>query len=363
MIHLYSGYTLQNWDFTTPFTTGIGGSETSHIEMAKYLFRNENYKIINYAPIEKEKFSATYGHWQNFEKCSWENAGIFINYRDNIVIDKYPDKENQKLWFIAQDVDYEFTPERLKKIDRYITLCSTHSQYTLRKYPELAGKIYQSSNGVRAEYIEDLWAKQYQRNPNQILYASSPDRGLRCLLQNWFRIIEAHPEAELKICYGFENTDKIINLMGGKDWRVDYKKELENLFNQKGVSWLGRIPQDKLYEEWFKTNVWFYPTDFPETSCITCMDAQACGAMPVTTDLWALRDNILSSGERFSGLPQENYLLKTFMLNRVIENLKNPKTESWRYQNLGKPAMEKYNWKNIADQWLVWLEQDLKCVA
>lgn len=353
-IYLYSAKTLQNWNPDTPFKTGIGGSETAHIEMHKALIKLK-LPIQSFAPLERA--SKKWPGWKKSEFLPLNKPGIVINYRDNTLYDQ-PFDPGYKHWFVAQDVDYPWTEERLKKIDRYITLCTDHKNYTLSKYPSLAGKVYQSSNGVRADYIADLWKKPPARNQNQVIYASSPDRGLLFLLTHWWRIIERCPEAELKIAYGFENTNKIIQLMGGSAYHEGFRDQLFELFKQPGVTWLGRLPQDKLYLEWFKSRVWAYPCNFAETSCITCMDAQACGATPVTNDLWALDDNVDKSfGYVFQGSPQEDKLVRSYFIEAVISLLQNPGSDENRRYFADK-TLEKFDWNNIAQQFHGWIKKD-----
>ncbi|CAB4142922.1 hypothetical protein UFOVP434_51 [uncultured Caudovirales phage] len=359
---LYSAKTLQYWNPETPFRTGIGGSETAHIEMHKELIL-ANVDVHSFAPLADDEDS-DWSLWSPSQDIDYElrKPKIVINYRSYELYDKefHPGIKN---WFVAQDVDYPWTEERLKKIDRYITLCNDHSKYTLAKYPSLRGKVFQSSNGVRADYIKNLWENPPIRDSQQIIYASSPDRGLLFLLENFWRIRERVPEAILKVAYGFENTNKIIELMGGKSaYHEGFRDRVLQLLSQPGVKWLGRLSQHKLYEEWFKSNIWAYPCNFAETSCITCMDAQACGASPITNNLWALADNVNPKfGKLLPALPQSDILMRSYFLEEIIEQLRKPmKTE--KRKKMADAALEKFAWKNIARQFKSWIEEDSKNV-
>lgn len=353
-VYLYSSKTLQNWNPDTPFKTGIGGSETAHIEMHKALTELD-IPVQSYAPLERA--SKNWPGWKKSEFLPLNKPGIVINYRDFALYDQ-PFKPGYKHWFVAQDVDYPWTAERLAKVDRYITLCNDHTNYTLRKYPELAGRVFQSSNGVRTDYIRKLWKDAPERNPNQIIYASSPDRGLKFLLEQWWRIRERCPEAELKIAYGFENTNTIIKLMGGSEYHEGFRNELTALFKQPGVTWMGRLPQGKLYDLWMTSNIWAYPCTFAETSCITCMDAQACGASPITNNLWALRDNVDPlDAVIFQAAPQDDKLVRAYFLEEIIFQLENPSDNYYRGE-LAEKALHKFDWKNIAKQYAGWIKKD-----
>jgi glycosyltransferase involved in cell wall biosynthesis len=358
-VYLYSAKTLQNWNPDTPWKTGIGGSETAHIEMYNQLSSDNDFTIRSFCPLNDEDI-AVYPKWSKSEELPRNKPALIINYRDFALYDQKFHKKT-KHWFVAQDVDYNWTEERLAKIDRYITLCDAHSQFTLAKYPSLRGKVFQSSNGVRGEYIKNLWNEnKIIRNAKQVIYASSPDRGLQLLLEQWWRIRERVEGAELVIAYGFENTNKIIELMGGRsDFHQGFKAKLLKLFKQPGVKWLGRLPQGKLYEKWFESNVWAYPCNFAETSCITCMDAQACGTIPVTNNLWALADNVLDEYPNvvLPELPQANNLTRSYFTEHIIDRLNFPENE-YRHE-MALNAIEKFDWKKIAQQWKAWIEEDI----
>lgn len=267
-VHIVSSRTLEDWDWRNPWSHGIGGSETSHIEMA-FRLAKRGICVSSYSPTpDKTKWHHhnTPLVWRNSERSTLSSqTGIVINYRDPKLFEVAKPK-GARWWFVAQDVDYPWTPKALAKVDRYICLCKKHVDFTNRKYPQLRGRVYVSSNGVRKDYLDKL-DKSFavKREPYSMLYASSPDRGLKLLLEQWWRIKERFPRATLRVAYGFDNLDTIIRAFGDPS-RQALKSELEGLLYQDGVTWLGRIGQAALYREWLRTSVWPYPSDWPETS-------------------------------------------------------------------------------------------------
>lgn len=115
-----------------------------------------------------------------------------------------------------------------------------------------------------------------------VVYSSSPDRGLETLLNMWPRILEQAPTAKLHVTYGFTATWRAMEA-GGSDYLRDLRKRIEGLLTQPGVVFHGSVGQLALAELQQKARVWAYPTDFPEVSCITGMEAQAAGLAIVAT--------------------------------------------------------------------------------
>lgn len=396
-LSFYSPIGLQQWDYNTPITSGIGGSEQAHIELSQRLAARGGYQITSYndllGPERKDPYGVLWKNKDEFYQDTFvkkdniyipDNAAYFI-FRDVEIFRKIRKTVYNKIFFIAQDVDYNWGPyqykqnpmlpgddiqthdarQDLSKIDRYICLCKQHAHYTLQKYPELEGRVFISSNGIASDRISQFIEinKDVERNRNQIFYASSPDRGLLLLLENWFRILEFEPEAQLKIAYGFENLDELVHRLQGNTPLVLLKDNIARLINQKGVTFLGRLPQEELWKVWLESNIFFYPSDWPETSCISIMEAQALGAVPVLNKFWAQGENCLSHNNSIYGAygallegppPQQDSLMKVKLIHSCLKIMRNGVVPGMR-QEMQKKALETFNWEKVVDQIEGWL--------
>lgn len=373
-IAVISPSSLENWNWKNCWTRGIGGSETSHIQMSD-LLKNRGFDVHSFTPTDETDQSpagVTYRPVSDFDPKDFK---VVIDYRYLPLLD-YPKVVGQKVWFVAQDVEYseEATEERLERVDRYLCLCKTHSDFTQSRLPALRGKTYITANGVRSALLDDFDKTGRLTNPvtgaviekprrlkNRLIYPSSPDRGLKLLLENWFRIKEKVPDAELHISYGLDNCLRIIALMQGNDWRVGFVKEMEQLFQQPGVTFTGRLNQVDLYREWFEASVFLYTNDFAETFCTNIVDSMATGCWPVSNNLWAVGENMqrIGAGDLFYGVPQKSALVRSYMVEKACERLNDGVLEINR-QTMAEKARRVYNWENVADQWARWLAVDLE---
>lgn len=122
-------------------------------------------------------------------------------------------------------------------------------------------------------------------------YYSSYDRGLECLLDMWPKIKERVPEATLDIYYGWNQFDKFH----AKDpQKMKWKWQMIRKMNQDGVKEHGRVNHTDLAKAMKEIQVWAYPTEFTEIHCITALKAQEAGCIPVTTNVGALKETVLS---------------------------------------------------------------------
>ena len=374
--------TFELWDYSNPDTKGIGGSETSHIEMARRLAAL-GHDVVSYAPTPFLGPDVSQGvTWYRFDQLDYsQRADVWVIYRAPDILDNLP--EGQNIWLICQDVDYkrlghELNEERARKLTRLVALCETHGQYLRYSHPYAKDKVCVSSNGIKRELIERIvselptcriperhetdtvataWAMMAEvRHPHRMMYASSPDRGMEYLLMIFPRIKELVPDAELHLFYGFNNIDKVIEAWGIHSRVAMNTAKLQGMLEQPGVVWHGRTPQPELLREWAKSAIWCHPSNFTETSCITCMDAQALGAIPVTSPVWAVAENVKHGVFIHGNVTQEiiraRYVLEVFRLMVDEERQEEIRREMMPW------AIEQFDWNKFARQWQDWAAVD-----
>jgi glycosyltransferase involved in cell wall biosynthesis/predicted SAM-dependent methyltransferase len=351
--YIYSPVHFEQWDYRTPDKRGIGGSEISHIEMCWRLARR-GHRVFSYAPIPKNCPPEWRGvKWFPLEKATFKEPGIWVIYRSPETLEKMePKKNHQEVWFVSQDEWYpSWKPKYAKKIDRFFALCTAHANNILKHHKELEGKVFLTSNGIKMDLIRDIEASgTFVRNPHKLIYASSPDRGLKYLLSTFKKSREFIPDLELHVFYGFNNIDKLIK----KDIRMNSFKKMKDeiipLLKQPGVIWRGRATQAQLYREWLTAGIWCYQTNFTETSCITSMEAQALGAIPITNPLWALKDNV-KHGIFIQGDAYSDPLIQARYAAEIVRLASVPQIQNQIRVPMMKEARLKFNWERYVDQW------------
>lgn len=368
----YSHPTFEPWDWRNPEDPGIGGSETSHVEMCRRL-SEAGHKVTSYAPIpdgpdrikDISLGYSTYKHgpggveWAHSDDADFNELGTWVIYRQPDIVDKIPAGGN-KIWLICQDIQYpDLTPERAARFDRIVALCQAHADHLRMLLPdELKSRVCVSSNGIKWDENFPYGKGAANRNPRRLMYASSPDRGLEHLLVIFERLKELIPDAELHVFYGFDNIDKVIARgQAAGDSRVQWIKHNKDRMLKKmddlGVKWYGRMGQTRLAIEWLKSALWVHPSFFRETSCITCMDAQALGAIPITTPIWAIGENV-KHGVFIEGNPERDstvraqYVLETYRLMLDTERQERIRSK------MMPMARQMFNWQNFVKQWQGW---------
>jgi len=354
-IYFYSPLAIEPWDWRNTVDIGIGGSETSHVELAWRLARR-GHNVISYTVTPPDCPRHWRGvEWKHIDEADFSQEGIWIIYRTLDPIKNFkPKKKNQIIWVISQDVDCTgWDDELAKNIDFLFALCKTQLDYLVTKHPKIQDRIKIFSNGVKVDEMREIEKEGVpERNTKRLMYASSPDRGLIELLKIFRRAKEYDNELELHVYYGFDNIDMLIEKYKGRSGSKNWEKTKENFekaIKQPGVFYHGRIGQKQLYREWFKAGIWCYPCEFEESSCISCMEAQTMGAIPITNPYWALKDNV-RYGIFLPGRPKSDALVRAKYVNAIVRVANNPQMQ----QKLRKEGMIRtrfiFNWANMADR-------------
>ena len=127
----------------------------------------------------------------------------------------------------------------------------------------------------------------------QFVYGSSPIRGLEQILTVWPSIRQALSETEtgrgaqgatLSVYYGFppKVAEQLRRSMGREKYESFYSRVMP-LLDQPGVGYKGAVGHEELARAYANSGFLLYPTQYPETGCITVQKAMASGAIPITS--------------------------------------------------------------------------------
>jgi glycosyltransferase involved in cell wall biosynthesis len=115
-------------------------------------------------------------------------------------------------------------------------------------------------------YDSDKINTNHQKVKKQVLYASSPDRGLDLLAQIWPSVVEQHPDAHLYVTYGGE-------------------------INTPNTTY-GEFSEEEMNELYNTSDIWCYPCTGGELYGISGVKAQAAGTIPVYFPTMSLAETV-----------------------------------------------------------------------
>jgi hypothetical protein len=268
-ILIYTGFSDTEWNYTYMLNNALGGSEKAvayiskcfpkdynifisgqvkneTIDNIQYIHQNQLTNLIDNTPFHTVIVSRYIGFYEMYQTCSFYQS--FIWAHDTLLL-PYGSTLNET--------------QILKKWNNYINgcVCLTEWHKTLfsDKYPELKNKINLINNGLDLDSFSTLDTNK--KTKNKFIYTSRPDRGLNVLLKLWPQIIEKIPDATLTI-------SAYINFTSNPE-EVAMKTIIDAT---PSIHYLGKLNVEQLYNEMSTAEFWLYPTNWPETSCITALE-------------------------------------------------------------------------------------------
>lgn len=328
------GEALQDleWCETHP----LGGSETAVLRLASALKKiGHRIELVTRA-----------------EQLTGRSADVFVSCRDwrPFAAERLPGLLNY-LWChddvdqnIVKDLENKELAEKIyNRCDAVIVLSHYQWQRWTAQFHLPLAKTFLSSNAVAMEHYH-VDPTSLSLRPQRAFFSSVPWRGLAQLLELWPLVKGAVPDAELVICsslrvYGM-NDDAALQAL------------YEKAQSLPGIVYRGSVSQSELREVALHSRALAYPCIFPETSCITAMEAMAAGAAVVSTSLGALpetawRNPLVPIGDNWG-------IAWAFELARVLVD--NEYYLEIARQNL---HLSQWNsWSHVADRWLQRIRSD-----
>ena len=320
-IAIFVGPSVEAWSPETAHKSGIGGSETAVIEMARR-FVDAGHNVTVYGDVTRAgiDLSGMYDGvlYVDHKEINGIDTDILIVSRRADIVD--PEwKIRRKLTYCwVHDIHVGDTLNRERRVgfDRFLCLTDWHRRFFLKTYPFLpASQVGVTQNGIDLKRFENL-SESVARNPHRAVYSSSPDRGLEVLLRCWPRIRQQVPDAELHVFYGFKNWEFFAKSSPQQLQVINGIKQLLVDLAGHGVTMHDRVDQRTLAVEYAKSGVWAYPTWFSETSCLVG-DTRVL----VSDDEKGLREERIDDLAKMFGrpvlLPEQRPVINTFAYDAV----------------------------------------------
>ena len=348
-IVIWTGPAWETWG-PESLLTGIGGSETAAIHMASELANLGHEISIIGQVIPCEWKGVKYHDYRLFGPTTIE-CDVFISSRNLQVLRALKPKTRiSVLW--CHDVhlgdDYSGL---MREYDIILCLSEWAKKVLSAYYIDVPrNKFVSTRNGLDTK----LFLREPRKEGCRVIYSSSPDRGLDHLLDYWPKIREMRPDAELHVYYGFSTWEKMVLQRNDKpaQLQIGFLKERLVQMEEQGVSSHGRVGQAELAQAYLSSSMWLYPTAFLETSCISAMEAQAAGALVVTTKLAALSETVKYG--LLVNPPNTESRYEEEFLKHVREFIGRPMGDiEWAsmMRNGREWALRNLSWTQVTQQW------------
>lgn len=321
-------------------TKALGGSETALVQMARLLKEKTGRRVIVFNQRETDLIAESgveyVSNGKLAEYFSLFKPSVHVAWRHNIKLTNAP----TYLW--CHDL---FTPgvEGTQNFDKFLALSNFHKNYTQGLQGVSEEKIVTTRNGIDPEKFKFV---RKSKDPNKLVWMSSPDRGLDKCMLIMDEVTKEFPEATLHVYYGVENLYNYGPQM------TALANKLKAMMNARPfVKYHGFTEQKKMYQEVSDAVVWPHCNNFIETFCITALECLANGIYPVVRRLGALSDTLRDAESKGDAVLLDYEWSDPNSTKLHAEEICKVMREK-RWEQMKPFDFEKHDWATVADEWI-----------
>lgn len=327
----------------------MGGSETWAIEISKQFAYNDYYVMIfsasnqwiscdniEYIPISRLENIISH------VKIEYTFIFRYIFTQTLDILSKYIN--NKKVYWICHDIiamidNKPVNSERIQNnywlntnLNKFICMSAFGKECIKQFIPVSDNQFEIIGNGINFDFINK---DNNAEKDNSFLWSSRHERGLKLFAEEIFPIIkEKYPESKIYV--------------------AQYTNSLpQEYLDNENIVFLGKLTKEQLYAEMQKHKVYFYPNFFPETFCITILEAILCDCELITKFAHGIQTTLKIFEKELlpSNIEYNNEKCKE-IANIIIDKMEN-------YDNINRKSIRnimknyiynEYSWENIYKQ-------------
>jgi len=294
------------WNGSSIRTTGVGGSETHTIEMARRIQARGVFDVWVFCNTPNGATEVcdgvVYTSLDNFYKfvgTTYVHSCIVSRFSEYLPVafKGYADR----VFLFLHDLSPSGCVIPLDpKLRRIFCLSEWHAGFFTSSFPTLRDKTTSLYYGID----DSRFFSDRNGDRSRFIYSSMPDRGLVVLLRMWPRIREIIPTAELDV---FCDINHPWCSRVQPDMMDEIRSTLRRFSDESpdchGITVHGWVSKERLAMGWREAGVWFYPCIFTETFCLTALEAALSRTLAVTNHLGALSETVGDRGIIVDGDP------------------------------------------------------------
>jgi UDP-glucose:(glucosyl)LPS alpha-1,2-glucosyltransferase len=193
--------------------------------------------------------------------------------------------------------------------------------------------------------VEQFEKVEKDNSTIRFIYHTTPHRGLRLLVPVFNKLLEKHKNIHLDVYSSF-------NAYGVPEADKQFEQIFQAIRSNPNMTYHGFKPNPEIRQALLKSHIYAYPCIWPETSCISLIEAMQAGLICVHPTLAALTETGAGSTLMYDFIEDDEKHAEVFysMVNNLLENLT---PESLVHIPTFSTGLSKvlYNWEDKKTQW------------
>ena len=218
------------------------------------------------------------------------------------------------------DPESEFLRDKNKmnQFHKFVFVSNWQMQGYMQAYGIPWSKCIVLHNAI--EPIEQI-PEEVHSHPETIrlIYTSTPHRGLNILVPVFEKLAEKYDNIHLDVYSSFE-------IYGWKQRDEQYQELFEQIQKHEQMTYHGAQPNEVVREAIQHSHIFAYPSIWPETSCLSLMEAMSGGLVCVHSNYAALPETAANWTRMYQLHEEPNHHAAIFygMLESAIQNISEP---------------------------------------
>lgn len=316
---------------------GVGGAELSMMTLMEvFVKRGHEVRVFNDPAAPGDHDGVQYLPLSAYNNRTPRDVIIIFRSPNQRYVRKHMPADVRKVWWSCDQFTIGNYAQFAQEVDYVVTISPHHTNYHHGKYAIPLNKMSHIDLGVRSwEYNDKI-----EKVKGRIIFCSIPDRGLPILHAAWPLIKRDAPHASLSITSDYtlwgtgpNNSQHRLQWAGSND-----------------VVFHGKVPRSRLVDLQVEAEIMAYPSVYEELFCISAAECQVAGAMPITSEIGALKTTN-EFGVVIPGNPKSASWVDAFS-NRIVNLLtrEHEYLES-RQASMKFSARRRFDWDTIAERW------------
>lgn len=311
---------------------GIGGAELAILTLCEG-WQERGYDVTFYNNPNE-------GGASPFKQKTLDEFDPLEN-RDYLIIFRSPntrvnEAKGKRIWFSCDQYTIGDFKKFSRRVDKIVTISPFHSKH----FKDVYG-IQDTITIDLPVRLNDYKSRSYPKVSKKCVYTSVPDRGAMPLREAWVRIVKEVPDAQLVLTSDWRLWDRHIDESYVTPYRLAYAA-LPN------TSYIGAVKREELIRHQLEADLLLYPCIYDELFCITVAEAQAAGAIPITSQTGAIKTTN-SFGYQIPGIPTNPDFVTAFV-DTTIKLLKDPHLNELQ-EDMRTKAEERFSLDRILEEW------------
>ena len=267
------------------------------------------------------------------------------------VRDLDPDKK-KILWL--HDLPFDKESEHLKEIEsrkRFAKIVCV-SDYQMNLYNLVTNVPYAEATVIKnAIYPIELKNKSSD-GTIRLIYHTTPHRGLEILVPVFEELANKHQDIHLDVYSSF-------SIYGWSSQDAPFQKLFDRCKNHPQITYHGAVPNEEVREALKKSHIYAYPSIWPETSCLSVIEAMSAMNLVVCPNYAALPETCANFAMMYPWNENKNAHAVQFAhtLEHAINTIRNTQGQPDAYLEFQKNYFDYfYGWDRRRGEWLSLLQ-------